>query len=116
MDLNWAGIEADVLRLRRHEPLWVPKDRIQHPVEAGFYSSVGLNRSADAHFRRRSVGFRGIHVLAFPDHYLVHWDRIDPSVSVVLHFLDDVGWAFARWLHRIVRRPGRGVAPVRMHG
>lgn len=104
MKMDWDTVEQATLGLRRHAPVMVPKQVVPHPREAGFYASVGLNRSASAHYRRRvEGGLRGIHVLAYDDHYLVHWDRIDPSFSVVLHFLDDVTWACARFLVRQYR-------------
>lgn len=105
MDLGWDRVQKAALALKRHAPLVVPKDSIGSPAGSGFYKSVGLDHRAHAHWRRRIPGsLRGLHVLVFADHYLVHWDRIDPSVSVVLHFVDDVSWTFFRFIGRMARR------------
>lgn len=102
---TWQAVEDAVMALPRHKPLKVMSDQVPPPAREGFYASTGLNRAAEAHYRRRvCAGFRGVHVLVFDDHYLVHWDRFDPSFSVLLHFLDDVSWACLRALRRGLAR------------
>lgn len=79
-------------RLHHHE--------VPHPGEAGFRRSKGMNLRAKEHYRRALPDGRGLHVQRFHDHYRIHWDAKDPSVSPFGHLLSDV----VRTIVRPVRR------------
>lgn len=97
----WNAIATAVLALPAHQPLEVPRDRIPHPGGCGFYESTGLNRSCLHHYRCALPDGRGLHVHVFRRRYLIHWDRVDPSVSVWRHFWHDVTRALARSARRV---------------
>lgn len=96
----WQGIALAALALPRHEKLVVARDRVPHPKESGLYLSVGLAQRC-RHYRKALPDGRGLHVHEYADRFVVHWDAVDPSVSVLRHFLKDVTHAIARRLRRI---------------
>ena len=96
----WNAVALAVMALPKHGKLRVPRDAVPHPAEAGLYRSVGLNRRCTAHYRHALPDGRGLHVHEFADHYHVHWDAVDPSVSLLRHFLHDVVDALTRPLRR----------------
>lgn len=97
----WDALASLVLALPAHQPLEVPRERLPHPGGCGFYESTGLNRKCLHHFRKPLPDGRGLHVHVHRRRYVVHWDRVDPSVSVVRHFWHDVTRAFGRGLRRV---------------
>lgn len=97
----WDAIAIAVLALPAHQPLEVPRDRLPHPRGSGFYESTGLNRKCLHHYRLALPDGRGLHVHVHRRRYVVHWDRVDPSVSVLRHFFADVTRALARSVRRI---------------
>ncbi|MGB1698024.1 MAG: hypothetical protein ACPHK8_06460 [Thermoplasmatota archaeon] len=98
--MAWKQVQTAVLEQPLHAPVRVEKHHVPHPEDVGFYMSRGLNRSAHRHFRLPIADQKGLHVLEYDDHYLVHWDRIDPSVSMLGHFLGDVVTAFGQAVRR----------------
>lgn len=96
----WRGVAVAALALPRHERLVVPRAAVPHPESAGLYRSVGLARNC-RHYRHALPDGRGLHVHEHADAYHVHWDAVDPSVSVLRHLLSDVGHAIARRLHKV---------------
>ncbi|MGB0651913.1 MAG: hypothetical protein ACPGQL_01825 [Thermoplasmatota archaeon] len=109
----WQDAARAVLALPPHAPLRLERGEVPHPEACGFYRSTGLNRAADAHFRFPLGDDRGLHALEFGDHFLVHWDRIDPSVSVLGHFVADVlSVTKRRVLGALGRVDGRGRTPA----
>lgn len=95
----WSAVALAVMALPQHGRLLVPRDRVPHPAAAGLYRSRGLARRC-RHYRHRLPDGRGLHVHEFADRYVVHWDAVDPSVSLVRHFLRDVLLALRRTLRR----------------
>lgn len=98
---GWQSIANVVLALPAHQPVEVERRHVPHPRACGFYASTGLDRRCLHHYRRALPDGRGLHVHVFRTHYLVHWDRVDPSVSVWRHFWQDVTRALARSVRRI---------------
>lgn len=97
----WQGIAIAALALPRHEKLVVKRDAaVPHPKDSGLYPSVGLAQKC-RHYRRALPDGRGLHVHEYADRFVVHWDAVDPSVSVLRHFLKDVTHAIARRLRRV---------------
>ena len=91
----WNAIALAVMALPKHGKLHVPRETVPHPAHCGFYRSVGLNVKA-RHYRFALRDGRGVHVHEHDDHYHVHWDAVDPSVSLLRHFLEDVVYAITR--------------------
>lgn len=89
----WTAVAAAVMALPQHGKLRVPRDRVPHPAAAGLYRSVGLARRC-RHYRHALPDGRGLHVHEYDDHYHVHWDAVDPSVSLLRHLLHDVAHAW----------------------
>ena len=77
--------------LSEHRPgvkIKVPKDKLEHPLKAGFRRSIGL------HFYRKNYRLtlpdgRCVHVEETRDHYVVHVDERDPGVSPIGHLRQD---------------------------
>src|ERR1041385_5769511 len=95
----WQAVALAALALPRHDKLVVPRDRVPHPSEAGLYPSVGLAQNC-RHYRHALPDGRGLHVHEYADRFVVHWDAVDPSVSVLRHVLHDVTHAIGRRLRR----------------
>ena len=96
----WNAVALAVMALPKHGKLRVPRDTVPHPAAAGLYRSTGLNRQCLGHYRHALPDGRGLHVHEYEDHYHVHWDAVDPSVSLVGHFLEDVMDALTRPLRK----------------
>ena len=96
----WHGVALAALALPKHGKLVVPRDRVPHPEASGLYASIGLAPKC-RHYRHALPDGRGLHVHEYADHYRVHWDAVDPSVSVLRHFLHDVTHAIAQKLRRV---------------
>ncbi|MEK6975470.1 MAG: hypothetical protein AABY18_03910 [Candidatus Thermoplasmatota archaeon] len=85
----WKAIALAVMALPQHGKLHVPRNGVPHPSDAGLYRSLGLARKC-RHYRRALPDGRGLHVHEYADHYRVHWDAIDPSISFFRHVWHDV--------------------------
>ncbi|MHB1260627.1 MAG: hypothetical protein ACYC2H_02800 [Thermoplasmatota archaeon] len=96
----WQGIAIAALALPRHEKLVVPRDRVPHPKDSGLYLSIGLAQKC-RHYRKALPDGRGLHVHEYADRFVVHWDAVDPSVSVLRHFFEDVTHAVSRRLRGV---------------
>ncbi len=103
MHESWKAIAAAALALPQHGKLHVPRDAAPHPHEAGLYRSLGLARRC-RHYRQALPDGRGLHVHEYGDHYRVHWDAVDPSVSFLRHLWHDVKHA--------IQMRGKHAAPV----
>lgn len=99
----WKAVALAALALPQHGKLVVPRDRVPHPKDAGLYLSVGLAQKC-RHYRKALPDGRGLHVHEYADCFVVHWDAVDPSVSVLRHFLEDVTRAVGRRLRRVAER------------
>lgn len=100
---TWKAIAVAVMALPPHGKLVVPRHAAPHPKHAGLYRSLGLARKC-RHYRQALPDGRGLHVHEYDDHYRVHWDAVDPSVSFLRHVWHDVKHA--------VRMRGKHAAPV----
>lgn len=107
MDETWRAIAVAVMALPQHGKLSVPRDRVAHPLAAGLYRSLGLARKC-RHYRTALPDGRGLHVHEYGDHYRVHWDAVDPSVSLLRHLWHDVK-------HAVLMR-GKHASPVAFAG
>jgi hypothetical protein len=96
----WQGITLTALALPRHEKLVVSRTGVPHPRDSGLYASIGLAQKC-RHYRKALPDGRGLHVHEYADRFVVHWDAVDPSISVVRHFLEDVTHAISRRLRRV---------------
>jgi hypothetical protein len=96
----WNAVALAVMALPKHGKLVVPRGAVPHPAKCGLYRSTGLNRKCSGHYRHALPDGRGLHVHEYNDHYRVHWDAVDPSVSLVGHFVQDVLAALSRPLRR----------------
>lgn len=55
----------------------------------GYYRSTGLPVGQVADFRKALPDGRGIHIRIYNNRATAHWDRIDPSRSLIGHLLAD---------------------------
>lgn len=97
MELSWERL---VKHVSEHSPgvkIKVPKDKLDSPLEHGFRKSVGL-RFYRKHYRLRLPDGRCVHVEETKEHYIIHVDTRDPSVSPLGHLRCDAPglWA-ALW-------------------
>ncbi|MCS6768220.1 MAG: hypothetical protein RMJ59_05135 [Candidatus Nitrosocaldus sp.] len=87
--MHWGRIVEDVLDLPAHRDVVISKCWIVHPTAVGFRRSIGEPKGQIADYRFALHDGRGIHVREYGDHYRVHWDMVDPSVSIVTHLKRD---------------------------
>lgn len=85
----WLTVVDATLELPQHAKLKVSRGDLPHPSESGLYPSRGMARRC-RHYRHALPDGRGLHVHEYPDHYHVHWDAVDPSVSLARHLVHDV--------------------------
>jgi hypothetical protein len=104
----WAAVAVAALALPQHGKLHVPRDQVPHPLQAGMYSSRGMARRC-RHYRHALPDGKGLHVHEYEDHFRVHWDAVDPSISLLKHFLHDVLHVFGRPF-RALRHAGESAA------
>jgi len=92
--LSWKYIVSNVLRLPFHQDLKVEKSAICHPAKEGFVKSLGEFQGQIADYRKRLSDGRSIHVREYSTHYLIHWDKVDPS-NPIGHLIEDAPhWIF----------------------
>ena len=84
----WWYYEQQVLQMPCHKDLRVEKNDVIHPKYLGFYESIG-EHPCIAHWRKRLPDNKGLHIREFADHYLLHWDWIDPSSNWIGHLILD---------------------------
>lgn len=85
----WDNYIQQVLSYPAHHEIRVPRDAVPHPLGAGFYPHLGVNKGQLLDWRRRLPDDRGIHVLQYNDHYRLHWDYVDPSANAIEHLRQD---------------------------
>jgi hypothetical protein len=95
---EWEALIQKVLSLPAHKNLKISKDEFLHPLLAGFRKTWGEFRGELANYRKRLLDGKSIHVREFRRVYKVHWDHVDPSVSLLKHLLKDA----PHWLVVIV--------------
>lgn len=108
-DRAWNEISSRVLARPAHAPVWVHRTEVPHPSLSGFYRSHGLDRHAKAHYRHPLPDQRCLHVLEYPNYYCLHWDHIDPAVSLWGHFVRDVVTTLLHSHERGLSPEGRGI-------
>lgn len=92
---EWETLIEKVLRLPAHKNIKISKNELLHPLFAGFRKAWGEFRGEIANYRKKLFDGRSIHVREFRKVYKVHWDYVDPSVSIIKHILKDAPhWIF----------------------
>ena len=86
---SWGDVTRAVLNLPEHKDLKVMKWSVPHPLEAGFREGLGDPVGQKANYRLALPNGRGLHVKEYDHHYLIHWDRVDPSIDLVGHIIED---------------------------
>ncbi len=85
---SWNTIVQLVLKYPPHQDLKVDKSAVLHPLKEGFVRRIGELQGQIADFGRRLPDGRGVHIREFDDHFLVHWDKVDPS-DPIGHLVQD---------------------------
>lgn len=96
----WQAVALAALALPQHGKVHVPLAEVPHPLESGMYQSRGMARRCK-HYRHALPDGKGLHVHEYPDHFRVHWDAVDPSISLLRHLLHDVGHVLGRPLRSL---------------
>ena len=78
-----------VLRFPPHYDLRFSKFTLPHPSQSGFVERIGEPKGQLADYGVTVENGHGIHVLEFQDHYLVHWDEVDPTTNPIDHIIKD---------------------------
>ncbi len=91
--MRWSDVAREVYALPPGQNLQVPKASLVHPrdLEPCFRPSTGIGApGVRAHWRclDGDTG-RSLHALETDEAFLVHWDRVDPSVSLLGHLYAD---------------------------
>ncbi len=87
---NWHWVVETVLANPPATNVRIAKSNVPPPLQAGFRLSSGLPKGQLLDFRWAHPTGRGIHVRDFgSDFYEVHWDRVDPAVSLWGHLVQD---------------------------
>ena len=87
---------GEVLRFLRAQPphttMWIPRGTsLGHPREwPGMRRSAGLPKGQLQDWRCVGPDNGGLHILAYQTGFRCHYDRVDPSVSLVAHMAVDV--------------------------
>ncbi len=87
--LDWPALASAVLTLAPGQDLLIKKADIVHPKTVGFRPSIGLVFGQLADWRLALEDGRGLHVREYLDHYVLHYDATDPSVSFMRHLAED---------------------------
>jgi len=77
-----------VLVLKPHVPVAVPKKEVLHPRLAGFKRRSGALKGQIADYGLW-ISNREIHVEEYGDRYEVHWDEYNPKTQPIEHLLYD---------------------------
>lgn len=81
--------ERMVLNRPAHEEIVVPDQVARMLLQRDYYQSVGTPDGQLADYRRRLEDGRGIHLQQYPDHWEMHWDKVDPSQNLLGHLRED---------------------------
>ena len=87
--MSWFSVEFNVLQNPCHTDLRIDKWEVPHPTIVGFQRSTGEFQGQIADYRKSVSNGRSLHAREFHDHYLVHWDIVDPLKNPILHLLVD---------------------------
>ena len=89
MQPSWVNTIDYVLSFPPHYDLSFSKFELPHPAQSGFVLRIGEQKGQIADYGTTVGDGHGIHILEFQDHYLVHWDEVDPSISPIDHIVKD---------------------------
>jgi hypothetical protein len=87
--MSWFVYENVVLQKPPHEDLRIEKMYVEHPSAEGYTESIGDPLGQKNDFRKGFEDGRGVHVREYEDHYLIHWDKIDPNQNPFGHIITD---------------------------
>lgn len=86
---NTPSIVERILELPPHKPLEFDKNKILHPKKMGFRRSFGAFKGQLADYRFKLADGRSIHARMYWSKWSIHWDKIDPLVSISKHMRVD---------------------------
>lgn len=89
METAWQHHIWQALRQPAGKNIRIEKRGLPPPAASGFYRSTGLPKGQLLDYRWAMPNGRGIHLQDFGTHYGMHWDRVDPSVSIKGHLMQD---------------------------
>lgn len=92
LDPRWTGWGSAISHVKQQAPrvdVRFSKEWLPHPLQAGFYPSIGTPKAQDRDFRYCMEDGSGIHVREYRDRYEVHWDEFDPSHDFLGHLTRD---------------------------
>lgn len=93
--LMWNRVAQRLLASAPGTRLVYAKHVLPHPRQAGALVSVGLPAGQAADYRFAPDGnCRGVHVLEYPDRWVVHLDQVHPECHVVEHVRRDAPGAW----------------------
>jgi hypothetical protein len=84
---SWDDAIGHLLTLRRHEDQYFHKSTLP-ALPRYFKKRFGLPTNID-HFSASLPDGRAIHVKEYHDHYLAHWDQVDPQKNPIGHLIVD---------------------------
>ena len=89
---TWADVKDHLAGQPRHTTLWVPRgSSLGHPRNwPGMRRSAGLPKGQLQDWRLRGSDGGCLHILAYQSGFCCHYDRVDPSVSLVRHIALDI--------------------------
>jgi hypothetical protein len=86
----WAQVARRLLASASGTRLAYAKHILPHPRQAGARVSVGLPAGQVADYRfAPDSDCQGVHVLEYPDRWVVHLDQIHPDCDVLEHLRRD---------------------------
>ncbi len=89
MTSAWNAIRDELRLGEKGQVLHVPIDRVEHPLDVGMETAIGLWKGQRADYRWSQDNCTCLHVHDFGNHYEVHLDEVDPDCHPVLHLLRD---------------------------
>jgi len=93
--MSWFVYENRVLQRSVHEDIRIEKVQIERPSSAGFIESIGDPQGQKNDYRKGLKDGRCLHIREYEDHFLLHWDKIDPIQNPIGHIITDAPhWIF----------------------
>jgi len=96
--LKWDSFTERILRAKPRQDLRIPKGLIESPLEANFIAGKGLPKGQLADWRKTLKDGRGLHIREYETDYKIHWDEVDPGLSLVKHLSQDTPRLFMFYL------------------
>ena len=86
--LTWESAIKDILRKSPHVEMKYYFDEIEE-LPSYFNKRLATPAGQLNDFGLALKDGKGIHIKEYEDHYTIHWDKIDPSVSTLGHLYED---------------------------